>query len=199
MRSASSSSPERSRMPRLRERLDVVGHDRRAALADAPRTDRRPARDRRADPTACSVGVKCVVDVEPARAACATCPTSSFFARLGIRAGSSCRTRHADEHVLPARRSRTPTRSEHALAQPVRDRDRRSGAETTYVGERCSIVTCAARLGELGHERHRRRAAADDDDALARVVDVVGPLLRMDDAAAEALASRRTPACSRAS
>ena len=43
-------------------------------------------------------------------------------------------------------------------------------------------------LGELRDERHGGRAAADDDDALALVVDVGRPLLRVHDAAAEALA-----------
>ena len=42
-------------------------------------------------------------------------------------------------------------------------------------------------LGHRGHERHRGRAAADHDDALARVVEVLGPELRMDDLAGEAL------------
>ena len=51
-----------------------------------------------------------------------------------------------------------------------------------YVGERCSIVTCAACLGERRDERHRRRAAADHDDALAGVVEVGRPLLRVHDA-----------------
>ena len=40
--------------------------------------------------------------------------------------------------------------------------------------------------GERGDDRHRRRAAADHQHPLADVVDVVGPALRIDDAAAEA-------------
>jgi hypothetical protein len=42
--------------------------------------------------------------------------------------------------------------------------------------------------GRVAHrrsQRHRGGPTADDDDALARVVDVVGPLLGVDDAAAE--------------
>ena len=41
------------------------------------------------------------------------------------------------------------------------------------------------------HERHRRRAAADHDHALARVVDVLGPFLRVHDPARETLAARK--------
>ena len=42
-------------------------------------------------------------------------------------------------------------------------------------------------LGHGGHERDGGGAAADDDHTLARVVEIVGPLLRMDDRAGEAL------------
>ena len=45
-------------------------------------------------------------------------------------------------------------------------------------------------LGHRGHERHRGRAAADHDDALARVVEVLGPLLGVHDPAGEALGAR---------
>ena len=68
-----------------------------------------------------------------------------------------------------------------------------AGSATMYVGERCSIVTCCGLLRELRHERHGGRAAADHDDALAVVVDVVRPLLRMDDAAVEALDAAESP------
>ena len=46
------------------------------------------------------------------------------------------------------------------------------------------------RLGERRHERYRRRSAADHDDALAVVVDVVIPVLRVNDLSAEALGTR---------
>ena len=65
-----------------------------------------------------------------------------------------------------------------------------AGRGTTKVGERCSIVTCAACLGQRGHQRHRGRAAADHDDALAGIVEVLGPELRMDEAAAIVLLAR---------
>ena len=42
-------------------------------------------------------------------------------------------------------------------------------------------------LGHRGDERHRGRAAADHHDALAGVVEVLGPVLRVDDLAPEAL------------
>ena len=54
-----------------------------------------------------------------------------------------------------------------------------------YVGERCSIVTCSARLRHARHERDGGGAAADDHDALAGVVEVVGPVLRVHEAALE--------------
>ena len=41
-------------------------------------------------------------------------------------------------------------------------------------------------------QRHRGRAAADHDDALARVVDLIGPVLRMDDLAAESIEARNS-------
>ena len=59
-----------------------------------------------------------------------------------------------------------------------------------YVGERCSIVTCPAVGGHRRHQRHRGRAAADDDDLLARVVEVLGPVLRVHDRALEAVGAR---------
>ena len=69
------------------------------------------------------------------------------------------------------------------------------GNETMYVGERCSIVTCAASLRQRRDERHRGRAAADHDDALAGVVDVLGPVLGVHDPSAEALDAREVWAC----
>ena len=63
-----------------------------------------------------------------------------------------------------------------------------AGTERTYVGERCSIVTCAAPSAARAGTRVTAVAPrADDDDALARVVEVVGPVLRVDHLAAEAL------------
>ena len=62
-----------------------------------------------------------------------------------------------------------------------------SGNAMTYEGERWSIVTCAAVRRHRGNERHRRRTAADHDDALAGVVEVLRPLLGMDDGARESL------------
>ena len=49
------------------------------------------------------------------------------------------------------------------------------------------MVTCSAVCRHRRHQGHRRGAAADHDHALAGIVDVVGPFLRMDDAALEAL------------
>ena len=43
-------------------------------------------------------------------------------------------------------------------------------------------------LGHLREQRHRGRARADDDDFLAAVVEVLGPVLRMDDLAPEVVA-----------
>ena len=42
-------------------------------------------------------------------------------------------------------------------------------------------------FGQRGHERDRGRPAADDHDALARVVEILGPELWMDDLAREAI------------
>ena len=42
-------------------------------------------------------------------------------------------------------------------------------------------------FGQRGHEGHGGGAAADDDHALARVVERIGPRLRMNDGASEAL------------
>ena len=52
-------------------------------------------------------------------------------------------------------------------------------------------------LGQGGDERDRRRATADDHDSLARVVEILRPLLRVDDSSAEACNAgplRRVPA-----
>ena len=57
-------------------------------------------------------------------------------------------------------------------------------------GVRWSIVTCAAVLGHRRDQRDGGRAAADDHDPLAGVVEVLGPVLRVDDRAGEALAAR---------
>ena len=45
-------------------------------------------------------------------------------------------------------------------------------------------------LGHRGHERHRGRAAADHHDAVAGVVEVGGPVLRVHHPAPEVLSSR---------
>src|SRR6266481_6492222 len=63
------------------------------------------------------------------------------------------------------------------------------GRATIYVGDRCSMITCAADSASAG-ERHRRCAAADHHDSLARVVKILGPLLRMHDATAITLHPR---------
>ena len=42
-------------------------------------------------------------------------------------------------------------------------------------------------LRHRGHQRHRRRAAADHDHALARIIQIVRPLLRVDDLPPESL------------
>ena len=71
--------------------------------------------------------------------------------------------------------------------QPPFDRSS-AGTERMYVGERCSIVTCAAPpWASAGTSVTAVAPRADDDDALARGVEVVGPVLRVHDLAAEAL------------
>ena len=49
------------------------------------------------------------------------------------------------------------------------------------------MVTSAAVFATRGHERDRGGAAADHHDALARVIEVLGPELRVDNAASEAV------------
>ena len=72
-----------------------------------------------------------------------------------------------------------------------RDRDAVAGRERGHVGRRALQHRHARRLlAQRRDQRHRGGAAADHDDPLAGVVEVVRPVLGMDDRAGEALAAR---------
>ena len=90
-----------------------------------------------------------------------------------------------DEHVLPAH-----DRVGEAIRQQASDElgDRVASRQRDHVARRA--LQHRHVLGPLGHRRDqgdRGRAAADHDDALARVVEVGGPVLGVDDLAGEAL------------
>ncbi len=59
------------------------------------------------------------------------------------------------------------------------------GRARMYVGERCSMVTCRGGLRHGWDQGDGRGTAAYDDDLLTGVVEILRPLLRMDDASAE--------------
>jgi len=54
------------------------------------------------------------------------------------------------------------------------------------VGERCSIVTCAASFRDRWHQSYRGGAASNDDHAFAAIVQILRPLLRMNHQTLEA-------------
>ena len=96
--------------------------------------------------------------------------------------------RQRRQHVLPAHdRIRDPA-GQHALQQAGDRVDRRQREDVT--GRALEHRDVGGAPGERRDHRHGRRAAADDDDALAVVVDVVGPELRVHDLPAEALDAR---------
>ncbi len=73
-------------------------------------------------------------------------------------------------------------------AQLVRDRVLRRARH--HIGRRAlQHGDMTGRPGQLRHQRHRGGARSDHHHALAGVVDVVGPFLRMHDAAGEILAA----------
>ena len=90
-----------------------------------------------------------------------------------------------DQDVLPAH-DRVGGALGQAAAQPVgepvlgRQRDDVGGRALQHRHVR-------GLLGHRRHQRHRGGAAADHDDALAGVVEVLGPVLRVDDRAGEAV------------
>ena len=88
------------------------------------------------------------------------------------------------KHVLPARQHVCGAVRQ-TSAEPVRD--------LVLCGTRDDVARRALEhrdvrraLGHRGDERDGRRATADDDDALACVVEILGPLLRVHDRSAEA-------------
>ena len=101
----------------------------------------------------------------------------------------------ADEHVLPPDEGVGPARPGQAAQARI---DRILGGQADDVaGRALQHRHVPGGLGHRRHERHRGRAAADHDHPFARIVQVLGPLLRVHDLAAELLAAREVAACSR--
>ncbi len=93
-----------------------------------------------------------------------------------------------DRDVLPARDRVRPAVAQHP---PQAVRDRVLGRDREDVGRRALQHRDVGRLvGQRRHERHRGRAAADHQHALAYVVKVLGPELRVHELALEALEIR---------
>ena len=91
------------------------------------------------------------------------------------------------QHVLPAHEVICDAQWQHALQFA---RDRVFGRQRDDVrGRALEHRHVRRRLRHRRHERHRRRTAADHHHALARVVDVLRPLLRVHDRPREALAA----------
>ncbi|PHK11687.1 hypothetical protein VF09_06710 [Nostoc linckia z9] len=94
---------------------------------------------------------------------------------------------HAEQYVLPARDPVGQARGKDA-AQKVRDPV--FGGARDHVGRRAlQHHHVRGVLRHLGHQGHRRRTAADHDHALAAIVELLGPMLRVDDRTPEALAA----------
>ena len=93
--------------------------------------------------------------------------------------------RLGQQRVLPAQEGvRKPLRE--AREWRIRDRVLR-GQRDDVAGRPLEHRHVLGAIRHRGHDRHGGRAAADHDDALAVVVEVLGPELRMDDLPAEAV------------
>ena len=88
-----------------------------------------------------------------------------------------------DEHVLPPDEGVGPARPDQGAQARV---DRILGGQADDVaGRALQHRHVPGGLGHGRHERHRGRAAADHDDPFTRVIQVLGPLLRVYHLAAE--------------
>ncbi len=170
----------------LGKRLNAVGHDRGVAFADraeqvavwdqaqalVPRVVRRVE----VHVHGVALGQQLSVD-----------PPDKAPRRLGIALAKPPHEPLLRDVLAPHGRVRAPVGK-----QPPRDLGERVHARNgEHVRGRAlehRDVRRAAR-GHRGHERNRRRPAANDDDALAGVVQILGPVLRVDDLAREPLAA----------
>ena len=108
---------------------------------------------------------------------------------LGRLAARELEEEHAPEHVAPAdhligefgRQLRPQFVGDGILRRPRHHIGRRALQHGDVAGG----------LGHLRHQRHRRRARTDHHHALARIVDIVGPFLRMHDTAGEIRRARK--------
>ena len=180
--------------PLLGERLDAVGHDRRAARADrleqvavgheaqalVPRVVAR--REVGVDVVAVAAGRSTPLRISPfislRRAA----------AELEEAAWRAARSSSARSDRRPSRGSSGAAASAIGSRPGQRDDVARRALQHRHVRGAASAIA--------GHERHRGRAAADDDHPLAGVVEVLGPVLRVHDLAARSARCPRSRACS---
>ena len=186
MMSASSSSPDVSPMPVGVNRLDGVGDDRGPALAQRAE---QVAVGHHAEPLVPRVVARLEVHVDvDVAGSCARAALRTSRLTSSGRRRASWKVADAAEDVGPAH-ERDRRAASAACAAGVANGSR-AGRETTYVGDRCSIVTWPAVVGQRRHQRDRRGAAADDHDLLAGVVEVLGPVLGVDDRALEVVGAR---------
>ena len=90
-----------------------------------------------------------------------------------------------EQHVLPAGDAVSQLVRQDAFEQPGQRVAR--GQRDDVAGRALEHRHVGGAFGERRDQRHRGRAAADDDHALAAVVGVLGPELRMHDLAPEAI------------